>query len=548
MLLLLMARSQLGVRANGKVIYVTRGKTIQSVINNASTWDTIIIPEGIYFEHLVVNKSLSIIGENRDLTVIDGNGTGSVITVTASNVTIQCLTVNGSGREPYDGGIFLDYSSYDDIMYDNLLSNAYGLVFYVSSNNVVADNVMSLNIDDGIFGYFSSYNVISSNLIYSNANGIDFDHSLNNNIFNNTLSLSSNIGLLLSSSHSNILSVNTISNNSIGIYLVFNSVNNTIYHNNFKSNFQHVYLDPASYSNRWDNGLEGNYWDNYTGVDSNNDGIGSTPFRIRSNVTDNYPLVGFFSDFKIMLQEKEFDISIISNSTISNFGFEIGTQTGNRIIRFDVAGKDGIGFSRVEIPNELMEYPYIVVIGNEEITPTLLPFSNETDSFLYMKYPYENQTITIIYSDVMHLYGALLTNFSSLNTSYYGLLDKYLALQTVLSNLNASYNDLIGNYTNLLYDYGQLHIDYDVLSGLNSSYQSVLKDYALLLGNYTQLQQNLTTISNSYQQHLATDSEQRQNVQSLVYILAATTAMFMIVTVYLSRRMRFVSIKESNSK
>jgi parallel beta-helix repeat protein len=546
MLLLLIARSQLGVKANGKVIYVTVGKTIQSVINNASTGDTIIIPEGIYFEHLVVNKSLSIIGENRDFTIVDGNGTGSVITVTASNVTIQSLTINGSGMDANDGGVFLDQSAGDDISQNNLLSNANGIVLSLSSNNVVANNIIRSNTNDGMLGYFMSYDIISSNIISSNANGIEFYSCVNNNVFNNTLS--NEVGILSYSSYSNTISVNTFSNNDVGMSLI-NSNNNTIYHNNFKNNLQHVYLDHLSYSNRWDNGAEGNYWDNHTGVDSHNDGIGDTPFRIFSNVTDNYPLVGFFSDFKIMLQQKEYDVSIISNSTISNFSFEIGTETGNRIIRFDVAGKDGIvGFSRVEIPNELMGYPYIVVIGNEEVIPTLLPVSNETDSFLYMKYPYENQTVTIIYSDMMHLYGALQTNFLSLNTSYYGLLNNYLALQTVLSSLNASNNALIGNYTNLLYVYSQLHTDYDVLSGLNSSYQSVLKDYTLLLGNYSQLQQNLTTMSGSYQQHLAADSEQRQNVQSLIYILATTTAMFMIITVYLSKRARFVSTNESNSK
>jgi parallel beta-helix repeat protein len=541
-----MARSQLEVQAGGKVIYVTVGETIQSVINNASSGDTIIIPQGVYFEHLTVNKSLSIIGENRDLTIIDGNGTGSVISVTASNVTIQSLTINGSGMDTNDGGIYLNHSTGDDISLDNLLNDANGIVFQFSSDNVVANNVIRSNNNDGMLGYFMSYNIISSNMISSNRNGIEFYYCVNDIVFNNTLS--SKVGILLYSSTSNTISVNTFSGNDVGMSLI-SSDNNTIYHNNFENDLQYLYLDKYSYSNRWDNGVEGNYWDNYTGVDSHNDGIGDTPFRIFSNATDNYPLVGFFSDFGILLQQEEYDINIISNSTISNFSFEVGTETGNRIIRFDVASKDGtVGFSRVEIPNELMEYPYIVVIGNEEVTPTLLPFSNETDSFLYMKYPYENQTITIIYSDMMHLYDALQTNFLDLNASYYGLLDKYLALQTVLSSLNASNNALVGNYTNLLYVYDQLHTDYDVLSGLNSSYQSVLKDYALLLGNYSQLQQSLTALSDSYQQHLAADSEQRQNVQSLVYILAATTAMFMILTVYLSKRVRFVSINESNSK
>ena len=43
--------------------------------------------------------------------------------------------------------------------------------------------------------------------------------------------------------------------------------------------------------NIWDNGFEGNYWDNYNGTDGDGNGIGDTPYIINENNQDNYPLV-----------------------------------------------------------------------------------------------------------------------------------------------------------------------------------------------------------------------------------------------------------------
>ena len=45
-------------------------------------------------------------------------------------------------------------------------------------------------------------------------------------------------------------------------------------------------------NNKWDNGTIGNYWDDYNGCDSNNDGIGETPYDIPGNADtqDNYPI------------------------------------------------------------------------------------------------------------------------------------------------------------------------------------------------------------------------------------------------------------------
>ena len=247
--------------------------------------------------------------------------------------------------------------------------------------------------------------------------------------------------------------------------------------------------------NVWDDGNEGNYWSDYTGQDLNRDGIGDNPYDIVDDTQDNHPLMGMFSDFKITLEGKKYHVTTICNSTISEFRFEVGPETGNKIIRFNVTGKDSTGgFMRIMIPTELMDYPYIVLVGAEEIAPTLLDISNETYAHLYFTY-HSSQTIAIISSKTLHLYNEL----------YSELLDKYLKLQTDLYNLNATY-------------------------------QEHLNDYSILLGNYSQLLDRYNELNSFYQELLLDYYENVYNIRNLIYIFAATTAIFIVTIIYLSRQ------------
>jgi len=47
--------------------------TIQAAINAASAGDTIYVRNGTYYENVVVNKTISLIGENKNTTVVDRN-------------------------------------------------------------------------------------------------------------------------------------------------------------------------------------------------------------------------------------------------------------------------------------------------------------------------------------------------------------------------------------------------------------------------------------------------------------------------------------------
>ena len=251
----------------------------------------------------------------------------------------------------------------------------------------------------------------------------------------NTISSNNNDGIGLYSSSNNVFSGNTISSNDdYGMYLASYSSNNTICSNNFNNTHQ-VWSDSK---NVWHDGDEGNYWSDYTGQDPNADGIGDSAYDIEKNNQDNHPLMGMFSDFNVTLERETYHVTTICNSTISEFRFEKGLETGNKIIRFDVTGKDStVGFCRVMIPTELMNYPYIVLVDVEEIGPTSLNVSNGAYVYLYFTYIHGSHTITIISSKTQYLYDELL--------------DKYDELKTDLYDLDATYYDLLNNFRNLTY-------------------------------------------------------------------------------------------------
>ena len=86
-----------------------------------------------------------------------------------------------------------------------------------------------------------------------------------------------------------IIENNIVGNGKVGIDLNNLTSNNTIFFNTFIGNALNA--QDNGILNQWDNGILGNYWDNYAGIDANNDGIGDTPYLIDGTTgsMDNYP-------------------------------------------------------------------------------------------------------------------------------------------------------------------------------------------------------------------------------------------------------------------
>jgi parallel beta-helix repeat protein len=161
-----------------------------------------------------------------------------------------------------------------------------GILVMGSNDNKILENTITDSFR-GLDLTASENNTVSGSYIANNADGIALEN-MHNNIVENVITNNGDIGIFLNGAGYNNIIGNNITNNRRGI-VVSLCYDNVVYHNNFVNNVNHVETDNSD--GIWDDGEEGSYWDNYAGLDSDEDGIGDTPYVIDENNRDNYPLM-----------------------------------------------------------------------------------------------------------------------------------------------------------------------------------------------------------------------------------------------------------------
>jgi nitrous oxidase accessory protein len=371
--------------------------SIQDVVDNATDGSTVYVSSGYYSENLVINKSINLVGENMETAIIDGMSNGTVVYVGSDNVSISDFKLQFSGCScSYYYGVDVESGRQNiSIINNNIFSDSTGILVKKGQDIIIARNNITFSRDYPILIEDSIGVQILKNSVTDNLNQIDIANSTQMVIANNKMMNNGNGGIALTNSNNNTLSGNIIASNSLnGLYLS-QSDYNVIVRNSLQSNGRNVYVRNST--DYWDDGFEGNYWSNYTGVDADKDGVGDTPFVLDANNVDHHPLIGLFYSYSATLDN---DVWIITDSSVDNFEY-VPPNTIRLQVSNATPGQTA-GFCRIIIPHALIDPDngtIQVIIDNNQTLVLFLNttlYDNGTHRWVYLAYPLSMHEIVIV--------------------------------------------------------------------------------------------------------------------------------------------------------
>ena len=178
----------------GEVAVAPGEGTLAAAIAGATPGDVLTLAEGVYTGPVTIDRPLTLTGPKT--AVIDGRGTGTVVTITADDVVIRGLTVTGSGanHSDIDSGIKIikdaDRALIEGVF---LKDNLHGIDIHGGLDATVRNSVIEGRQNDrmnergnGFYVWNSPGTVIEGNLVRWGRDGI-FTNASKKGIYRNNV-------------------------------------------------------------------------------------------------------------------------------------------------------------------------------------------------------------------------------------------------------------------------------------------------------------------------------------------------------------------------
>jgi parallel beta-helix repeat protein len=311
---------------------------IQDAIYAASSGDTIYVYNGTYYEHIYISKSLTLIGENKYGTIIDGSGYGPIVEIYASYTNFTSFTVRNAGWTYWerDNGIRLRRTQSSQVTDCIVLGCAYGIreirEWGLGGKNLIIGNTVSdcTEIAIGSSHESSIGNIVANNTITNSSTGIYFNYPYNIQVIGNTISnmtgeVRYGIHFQVGGSNNTVVGNTVMGYTDYGIAIRY-ADKNLVSENTLSNNFYGIELSQSSSDNT------------VTGNDVSNNGVGISIFDnsnnnliAMNNFLDSVPVGFYISDIGIWVGSSHENIIHYNNISNNGNGVYLYSSSNNNV-------------------------------------------------------------------------------------------------------------------------------------------------------------------------------------------------------------------------
>jgi len=461
-----------GVQA-ASTLYVGSGQaytTVQDAIDVANKGDTVRVFAGIYYENVIVNKSVTLIGSGTSKTKIDGGGISNVIVVIADWVNISGFHLINSRLDSSYAGININNLKNCNISNNNLSYNRNGILLTYSQNISIYNNEIIDNDFQGIRVENSNHvSIIQNNIDLNERTGIALNWAHNNSVINNNITSTNYGGLTIQESDDNEIINNRILSNAWNGFYLGACDRNKIHKNNISSNDgSGIYiLDSSKLNNISHNIIKLNAWRGILHYCSNNKIVNNhiengifirgKYVKIHNNTIQKN---GIYIEYPGKFDKLYYDSHEISNNTVDGKpiyyfkdmnNIETPIDAGSVIFAScDNTMVDDFKFNGIEIGIQIA-YSNMFFINNSKFSNNGygLDFIESTHNRV-LNCDFNGNTFGINFNSNCN---ENLVENCEFNQNYYGL------YSFKASNNNINYNNIFKNTHSGIFDYLSNNID-----------------------------------------------------------------------------------------